>query len=375
MKIVIAPDSFKESLTAPQAATAIRRGFAEVFPEADYVCVPMADGGEGTTEALVAARDGRWVETVVQDPLGQPVSARYGLLPDGTAVMEMAAASGLHWVAPHERNPLLTSSYGTGQMMADALSRGVRHILLGIGGSATNDGGAGMAQALGIRLLDQEGRPLPPGGGALSRLAAVDDSGRLPQLADCRITVACDVNNPLCGSQGASAVFGPQKGATPDQVAQLDQALAHYADVLHAHGLPDCRDEAGSGAAGGLGFGLRALLGAQLQRGVDWVLAASDLAARLEGADLVITGEGRMDGQTAFGKVPLGVLQLARERGIPVIGLAGSIGEGVDDLLAQGFTAILPTVPRAATLAEVLAEAESNLSRTARQVAALWRLH
>lgn len=372
MKIVIAPDSFKESLSAPQAAEAVRRGFAAVFPDAEYVCLPLADGGEGTAAALVAACGGEWVSVRVEDPLGRPVCARYGLLPDGSAVMEMAEASGLHLLAPEERNPLRTSTFGTGQMVADALARGVRRILLGIGGSATNDGGAGMAQALGIRLLDAEGRELPRGGGALPQLAAVDVSRKTAALDGCRITAACDVDNPLCGSRGASAVFGPQKGASPEQVMLLDAALARLADVLAAHGLPDCRNEAGSGAAGGLGFGLRALLGADLQRGTDLVLAASGLEAKLAGADLVITGEGRMDGQTAFGKLPLGVAAAARRRGIPVIGLAGSIGSGVEALLDEGFTAILPTVPRAAPLAELLAEAEANLERTARQAAALW---
>lgn len=374
MKIVIAPDSFKESLSAKQAAEAIRRGFASVFPQAAYVCVPMADGGEGTAAAVVASAGGEWVSVAVEGPLGAAVTARYGLLPDGTAVMEMAEASGLHLVPPAERNPLLTSTYGTGQMMADALRRGVRRIMLGIGGSATNDGGAGMLQALGFRLLDQSGAELPRGGAALAGLAAIDCSAALPELADCRIVAACDVDNPLCGDLGASAVFGPQKGADAAQVRRLDAALAHYADVLAASGLPDCREEAGSGAAGGLGFGLRTVLAAKLRRGVDWMVAATGLAEQLAGADLVITGEGRMDGQTAFGKVPLGVLAAAQAQGVPVIALAGSVGPDVGELAAHGFCAVFPSVARAADLAEVLAEAEAQLERTAREVAAVWRL-
>ena len=374
MKIIIAPDSFKESLTAAQAAAAIQRGFAQILPQADYVCVPMADGGEGTAAALVAACGGTWASTTVSDPLGRPVNARYGLLSDGTAVMEMAEASGLHLLQPQERNPLYTSSYGTGQMLADALARGVTQVILGIGGSATNDGGAGMAQALGIRLLNEQGQELPRGGAALADLAQIDTSGCLKTLAGMRITVACDVTNPLTGAHGASTIFGPQKGATPAMVAQLDAALNHFADVLVTAGLPDTRQQAGSGAAGGLGFGLRTLLGAQLQPGIEQVIAATALADKIAGADLVITGEGRMDGQTAFGKVPLGVLHTARQHGVPVIGLAGSVGDDVHTLHAHGFSAIFPTVAAAATLNDVLAAAEANLERTARQVAAVWQL-
>ena len=374
MKIVIAPDSFKESLTAAQAAAAIRRGFAQVWPQADYVCVPMADGGEGTAAALVAACGGQWAEATVDDPLGRSVNARYGVLPDGSAVMEMAEASGLHLLAPSERNPLYTSSYGTGQLLAAALARGARQIILGIGGSATNDGGAGMAQSLGIRLLDAQGQDLPRGGGALAQLARIDTSGSLPALAAAHIRVACDVTNPLTGTHGASAVFGPQKGATPAMVAQLDAALSHFADVLATAGLPDVRQQAGSGAAGGLGFGLRAFLAAELQPGIEHIMAATALSDKIAGADLVITGEGRMDGQTAFGKVPLGVLRAAQQHGVPVIALAGSVGSDVHTLYAHGFSAIFPTVAAAAPLAEVLAAAEANLERTARQVAAVWQL-
>ncbi|MCP2041592.1 glycerate kinase [Neisseria sp. HSC-16F19] len=372
MKIIIAPDSFKESLSAADAAQAIRRGWAEIRPEAEYVCLPMADGGEGTADALVAALNGTWVDADVHDPLGRPHRTRYGLLPDGTAVMEMAAASGLHLVAPHERDPRLTSSYGTGEMMAHALARGARRLILGIGGSATNDGGAGMAQALGLRLLDEHGADLPPGGAALARLHRVDAAAF--QAAAVPVIVACDVTNPLTGPEGASAVFGPQKGADAATVAELDAALGRFADVLSAHGYTDGRHLPGSGAAGGLGFGLRTLLNADLQPGIDMVMDAAGLHQHLAGADLLITGEGRMDGQTACGKVPLGVLRAAQAQGVPVIALCGSLGADAHTLMPLGFSAVLPTLAAPAPLAEIFAAAADNLQRSARQAAALWQL-
>ena len=372
MKIVIAPDSFKESLSAADAAKAIHRGLAEIWPQADYVCLPMADGGEGTADALVAALNGTWVDVDVHGPLGRPHHTRYGLLPDGTAVMEMAAASGLHLVAPHERNPRLTSSYGTGEMMAHAIARGASRLILGIGGSATNDGGAGMAQALGLRLLDKHGQDLPPGGAALAQLHHVDASAF--QAASVPITVACDVTNPLTGPQGASAVFGPQKGADAAAVSELDAALGHFADVVAAQGYTDGRDLPGSGAAGGLGFGLRTLLGADLQPGIDMVMDAAGLHRHLAGADLLITGEGRMDGQTACGKVPLGVLRAAQAHGVPVVALCGSLGTDAHTLMPLGFSAVLPTLTAPAPLADIFAAAAGNLQRSACQVAALWQL-
>lgn len=371
MKIVIAPDSFKESLSAEQAAQAIARGFAHVFPDAQYVCVPVADGGEGTVAALLAAREGQWMRAVVEDPLGRPVTVRYGLLPDGTAVMEMAEASGLHLLKAQERNPLHTSTYGTGQMIAAVIGQGAKRIIIGIGGSATNDGGAGMAQALGFRLLDKNGNELPRGGQALATLARIEAPPALPVA----VTVACDVSNPLCGERGASAVFGPQKGATAEMVAELDAALAHFADILEKQGYAEkARHAPGSGAAGGLGYGLRTLLDARLMPGVDMVLEAAQLAGKIHEADLVITGEGKMDGQTAFGKVPLGVLELARRHDIPVIAIAGSVGADIGNLHEHGFTAIFPSIARVAPLADVLASGAENLERTARQVAAVWQL-
>lgn len=373
MKIVLAPDSFKESMTAVQAAEAMKRGFAKVFPDAEYVCVPMADGGEGTAQTLVSALSGEWVRLAVQDPLGRPVEARYGVLPGGRAIIEMAEAAGIYRVSADERNPMLTSTFGVGQMVRDAVGRGIRHIILGLGGSATNDGGAGLLQALGFRLLRADGTELPPGGAALADLAAVlppADDG----LAGCVFEAACDVRHPLCGPEGASAVFGPQKGATPEQVALLDKALAHYADVLAQGGWPDSRQQAGSGAAGGLGFALRTVLGAELKPGIEMVVQTVGLAEALHGADLAVTGEGRMDGQTAFGKVPSGVLAVASQQKIPVVAIAGGLGEGAGSLHALGFRAVFPSVAAPQPLADVLAAGEQNVERTAEQIARLLAL-
>lgn len=373
MKIVIAADSFKESLTAPQACAAIQRGFEHIIPHAQYIQVPMADGGEGTTAALVSACGGEWVQVRVSDPLGRIVTAKYGILPNGTAVMEMAEAAGLHLLTPPERNPMKASTYGVGEMIADALNRGIHKIILGIGGSATNDGGAGMAQALGFRLLDKAGRDLPRGGAALRYLAAIDATHTLPDLKHCQIVAACDVTNPLCGDTGATAVFAKQKGATVQMLRELDTALSNFADVIARDGTEDFRDEAGSGAAGGLGFGLRALLGAELRSGIDIVLEATALADKIAGADLVITGEGCMDGQTAMGKVPLGVLSTAKLHDVPVVALSGSVAD-VEILYEMGFAAVLPSIDRVATLPEILANAEYNVERTARAMAAMWML-
>ena len=374
MKIVIAPDSFKESLTAAQAAAAIRRGFAQVWPQADYVCVPMADGGEGTAAALVAACGGQWAEATVDDPLGRSVNARYGVLPDGSAVMEMAEASGLHLLAPSERNPLYTSSYGTGQLLAAALARGARQIILGIGGSATNDGGAGMAQALGIRLLDAQGQDLPRGGGALAQLARIDTSGSLPALAAAHIRVACDVTNPLTGTHGASAVFGPQKGATAEMVQALDSGLQHFA-ALAARDLGlDIQSPAGAGAAGGMGGGVLLLPDARLQAGVKIVMEAVGLAEKVQDADLVITGEGRMDAQSVHGKTPIGVAHTAKAFGKPVIAIVGCLREDYEVVYAQGIDAVFPIIRQLGSLEEILQHGRDNLVSAAQNVARIYQM-
>ncbi|ENL8729241.1 glycerate kinase [Citrobacter amalonaticus] len=375
MKIVIAPDSFKESLSAMQVATAIEQGFREIYPDAQYVKLPMADGGEGTVESMVEATEGHYHFIDVTGPLGTPVQARWGILGDGkTAVIEMAAASGLHHVPPEHRNPLLTTSYGTGELILAALDRGVEHIILGIGGSATNDGGAGMLQALGIDLLDEKGDALPEGGGALSKLATIDTSHADPRLKTVSITVACDVNNPLCGPTGASAIFGPQKGATEAMVAALDGALAVYGKRLQEFTGRDVMNAPGAGAAGGMGAALLGLLGADLKPGVEIVINALQLERLVADASLVITGEGRLDSQSICGKTPIGVARCAKRYQKPVIALAGGLTLDHQIVHEHGLDAVFSVLTRIATLPEALEDAEYNLRISARNIASVWKL-
>ncbi|MET5959758.1 glycerate kinase [Citrobacter amalonaticus] len=375
MKIVIAPDSFKESLSAMQVATAIEQGFREIYPDAQYVKLPMADGGEGTVESMVEATEGHYHFIDVTGPLGTPVQARWGMLGDGkTAVIEMAAASGLHHVPPEHRNPLLTTSYGTGELILAALDRGVEHIILGIGGSATNDGGAGMLQALGIDLLDENGDALPEGGGALSKLATIDTSHADPRLKTVSITVACDVNNPLCGPTGASAIFGPQKGATEAMVAALDGALAVYGKRLQEFTGRDVMNAPGAGAAGGMGAALLGLLGADLKPGVEIVINALQLECLVADASLVITGEGRLDSQSICGKTPIGVARCAKRYQKPVIALAGGLTQDHQIVHEHGLDAVFSVLTRIATLPEALEDAEYNLRISARNIASVWKL-
>ena len=370
MKIVIAPDSFKGSLSALQAARAIARGLRRVLPAAHFQLVPVADGGEGTVDALLAAVGGRRITTTVCGPLGEPVAARWGLLREGMAVIEMAAASGLTLVSPTRRRPLGASTFGTGELISAALDRGVRQILLGIGGSASTDGGAGMAQALGVRLLDARGRPLRPGigGGALQRVARVDGAGLDPRLATVELLVACDVNNPLVGPRGAAAVYGPQKGATPADVQMLDANLRHFGRLAGAFcGQPLLRLP-GGGAAGGLGAGLLAFAGARLVAGGPTVLTWAGLERALAGADLVITGEGRLDSQTRFGKTPASVAALAARYGVPVLGLAGSLSDDANVNFKHGFAALSASVARPMSEAEAMRDAGRQLSRAAERL-------
>lgn len=375
MKIVIAPDSFKESLTALEAANAIERGFKSIFPNAMYHKMPMADGGEGTVQSLVDATNGTIEERIVTGPLGNPVQSFFGLMGDGkTAVIEMAAASGLHLVPMEKRNPLVTSTRGTGELISAALDLGVKHIIIGIGGSATNDGGAGMIEALGAKLLDEEGETIGPGGGALSQIATVDLSGLDNRLKDVHIDVACDVDNPLTGPRGASAIFGPQKGATPEMVKLLDKNLSHFADVIEKALGKSFRDIEGAGAAGGLGASLLAFLNADLKRGIDIVLHAMNFESVVKDADLVITGEGRIDSQTVYGKTPIGVAKAAKKYGVPVIGLAGSISQDSDVVIEHGIDALFSIVPGIITLPEAFEFAETNIERTARNVASSMRM-
>ncbi|GAL19428.1 glycerate kinase [Vibrio maritimus] len=371
MKIIIAPDSYKESLTAMEVAEAIEAGFKKIFTDAEYIKLPMADGGEGTVQSLVDATGGSIVTCNVTGPLGQAVEGFFGLMGDGsTAIIEMAAASGLHLVEPELRNPLVTTTFGTGELVKAALDRGVKHIIVGIGGSATNDGGIGMAQALGAKLLDSNGNPLGFGGGELSKLASIDLSKLDPRLAEIRLEVACDVDNPLCGPKGASHVFGPQKGATPEMVETLDTNLAHYAGVIKSTNGRDVVDIAGAGAAGGLGAALLGLFDAELRPGIQIVMDAVNLSEVVKDADLVITGEGRIDSQTIHGKTPIGVARTAKQYDIPVIAIAGSTAKDCAVVHEHGIDAAYSVVLGATDLPTALKEAAFNVEMTSRNIAA-----
>jgi len=375
MRIVIAPDSYKESLTALEVATEIEAGFREVFPDADYLKIPMADGGEGTVAAMVAATGGKLVALGVTGPLGEPVQAFYGLTGAGTtAIIEMAAASGLALVPSKLRNPLTTTSFGTGELIKAALDACARHLIIGIGGSATNDGGAGMLQALGVKLLDREGRDIDFGGASLKSLDRIDISSLDPRLKECRIEVACDVDNPLTGPKGASAVFGPQKGATPDMVTQLDGNLVRYAGVIARDLGVQVDLVPGAGAAGGLGAALLAVLGADLRPGIEIVIEAVGLEASVRDADLVITGEGRIDSQTIHGKTPIGVARVAKRHGKPVIGIAGCLSTDVGVVHDFGIDAVFSVLSQICTVEEALTNAAPNVRAASRNIAATLKL-
>lgn len=367
--IVLAPDSFKESMTAKQACAAMERGIRRVNPGVRCFHVPMADGGEGTTQSIVDATGGTLYPLQVQGPLGREVEAYYGISGDGkTGVLEMASASGIGLIHESERNPLLTTTYGTGQLIQAALDHGIDNLLIGIGGSATNDGGAGMLQALGGRLLDEAGLPLGPGGGELHKLARIDLSGLDPRIGKVKIRVACDVTNPLCGPEGASHVFGPQKGATPEATAMLDGNLRHYADVIRRELGQDIADVPGAGAAGGLGAGLMVFLNGKLEKGIELVARLTGLEEKVKMADMVWTGEGSIDGQTRFGKTPAGVAKVAAKHHKPVIAFAGRIGEGIDGLYEQGIGAVFGILSGACALQAALRQGEANLERAAENV-------
>lgn len=374
MHVLISPDSFKGSCSSLQAAEAIAKGVERVYPEAKIDILPVGDGGEGTAEAMVAAAGGELLEATVTGPLGEPVKAFYGLIDDRTAVIEMASASGLGLVPEAERDPLRATTRGTGELMLRALDRGVDEIILGIGGSATNDGGTGMAAALGYRFLDREGRELPAGGGSLGSLASIDAAQADPRLRKVRVRVACDVNNPLTGPSGASAVYGPQKGAGPSEVELLDVALGTLAEVVERELGMDAAQEAGVGAAGGLGYGLRVFCGAELAPGIDIVLDTLDFDERLEGVDLLITGEGKLDGQTAYGKLPVGVAGRAARKGVPVLAIAGDIGEGIEGLYQLGIDAVMAGVPRAMGLQEAMERVHELLPEAAARAMRMIRL-
>ncbi|MEN6413913.1 MAG: glycerate kinase [Veillonellales bacterium] len=355
MNIVVAPDSYKGSVSAMGVANAMEQGVLAVFPEATVQKLPIADGGEGTVEALVASTGGQMIQEEVVGPLGTPIKSYWGILGDGeTAIIEMAAASGLPLVPKDKRDPRITTTYGTGQLIQAALQKGLNKIIIGIGGSATNDGGAGMVQALGAKFLDASGTPLPQGGASLAKLAQIDLSGLDKRLAAADLMVACDVDNPLCGPRGASAVFGPQKGATSAMIAELDKALKIYAQLAAKATGKDIAECSGAGAAGGLGAGLLFFTNAKLRPGVEIVLEAAGFAAMVEAADLVITGEGRTDFQTAFGKAPVGVAKVAKQWKVPVVCLAGGLGQGADDVLQQGIDGLMSIIPQPMTLEECM---------------------
>jgi glycerate kinase len=365
MRVLIAPNEFKGTLTAPQAAAAIARGVREVFPHADIVEIPVADGGEGTVEALVTAHRGEYRSVQVEGPLADPVVATYGLIDDGrTGVAELAAASGLTLVPLERRNPERTSTYGFGQLLEAVRKAGVGEVIAGIGGSATNDGGAGMAQALGYRLLDGAGRDLPRGVAALATLERIEPSGLHPGWRSVRVKVACDVTNPLTGPLGASAVYGPQKGADKAMVGRLDAALARLAAVIERDLGKRVAEVPGAGAAGGTGAGLIAFLGATLVPGAPLIVEASGFDEKLRGADLVITGEGRVDSQTAYGKAPIEVAKRAQRANIPVLLLAGSKGPGWEALREMGVSAIVTLAQEGENLQQLMRNADEALRRT-----------
>lgn len=373
MKVIIAIDSLKGCLPSLDAGEAARRGVLAALPEADTAVYPIADGGEGTVRALTA-RGGRLITMQVTGPLGEPISAEYGILADGCAVIEMAAAAGLPLVPKARRNPMYTTTYGVGELIADAIHRGCRRFLIGIGGSATNDGGAGMLGALGFRLLDREGHPIPHGAAGLLQLDRIETAGAMKELAECEIRVACDVENPLLGELGASAVFAPQKGASSVDIPILEEALTRLADATEAALGQDVREAKGAGAAGGLGFALLAYLGARLSSGIMTVMEMTGLFPALAGADLVLTGEGRLDGQSAMGKAPAGVAAAAKREGAAVVALGGSVNRDAAALHTLGVDALFPILRTPCTLDEAMnpKRAADNIEATALEVTRLF---
>lgn len=370
MKIILAPDSFKESMTAKEACEVIERGMKKIIPDLECISVPMADGGEGTTQSLVDATGGEFYTQRVLGPLGESVEARFGILGDGkTAILEMAAASGLELVPKEKRDATVTTTYGTGELIRAALDKNVETILIGIGGSATNDGGAGMIQALGGKLLDSCGKEIGFGGGQLSNLSKIDLSNLDKRLEKTKIIVACDVQNPLTGVSGASHIFGKQKGANEEQRELLDKNLKHYAEIIRRDVGKDVENIPGAGAAGGLGAGLMAFLSAELKKGIEIVIEYSKLEEKMQGADLVITGEGSIDAQTRFGKTPYGVAMTAKKYGIPVIALAGNVGKDIDVLYEYGFTAIFSILPRVESLEKAISNGKENLQYMSESIA------
>jgi glycerate kinase len=369
MKIVIAPDSFKGSVSAMEAAIAIEKGIKNYLPNAETILIPVADGGEGTMESLVDATGGRKIEVDVKGPLGSTVKAEYGELGNGsTYIIEMASASGLYLISEHERNPMKATTYGTGQLIRDALNNGCRQFILGIGGSATNDGGVGMLQALGMKFLDSAGNDVGFGGESLDQIMKIDDSEFDHRIAESTFLIASDVQNPLVGPTGASYVFGPQKGASPDMVEALEKKLHYFADLVEAKTGVHLHDKPGAGAAGGIGGAFQVFFPSTMLRGIDIVIEYTQLVKALEGADLVITGEGQIDFQTASGKTPMGVAQAAQKQKVPTIALAGSVGEGIEELYQYGIQSIHSIVNGPMSLEEAMQQAPQLLQQKTEQI-------
>ncbi|MGM0397215.1 MAG: glycerate kinase, partial [Bacillota bacterium] len=368
MKILVASDSFKGSAGTMTVAENLEKGFLRVYAGAEFIKLPMADGGEGTVETLVEGTGGRYIEETVSGPLGDKTNAKYGVIQDTVAVIEMAQASGLVLIEESRRNPLITSTYGTGELIVSALEKGFKEIYIGIGGSATNDGGVGMAKALGYRFMDKDGHEIPEGGGGLEKLHRIDASGRNPLLDGAHITVMCDVDNPLYGEDGAAYTYGPQKGADKDMVRLLDKNLIHYSVIIRRDLKLDIAHIPGSGAAGGLGAGLMAFCGAELKPGIEMVMDMLHFDSLLETVDIVLTGEGRMDGQSLKGKVPVGVAGRAMKKGVPVVAVTGGIGEGAEVLYSVGIDLIVPIVDRPISLYEAMTGSEKLLLDTGERI-------
>lgn len=376
MKIVIAPDSFKESLTAYEVCIAIEAGFKRVYPHAEYIKIPVADGGEGTVQSLVDATQGQIIKLPVTGPLNLPVEAFYGILGNSkTAVIEMAAASGLHHVPMHLRDPKITTSFGTGELICAALDAGVNKIIIGLGGSATNDGGMGMLSALGVRFTDEQHNVLEASGATLQKIKHINVDAVDPRLANCEILVACDVDNPLCGELGATQIFGPQKGASKSDVELLDAGLLHYSECIKQQLNVSVATIPGAGAAGGMGAALLAFTNASLKPGIELVLSAVGFSQHMTGTDLVITGEGRIDNQTIHGKTPVGVAKIAKQFSIPVIGVAGCLGNNHQAVYDHGIDAVFAAIPGAMTLEQAFKGAAKNVTNIAENIAKMCNIH
>lgn len=375
MKAVIAIDSLKGSLTSLQAGSAAAEGIRRVYPDAQIDIFPIADGGEGTVDALVTGLKGKKQTVSAADPLGRPIVCEYGILPNGTAVIEMSCAAGITLITKEERNPLHTTTYGVGEVIRDAVEKGCRNFVIGIGGSATNDGGIGMLQALGFGILDAEGRPVSMGAKGLQEIAAITTEYALPELKQCRFQIACDVTNPLCGSHGCSAVYGPQKGATPEMVAQMDTWLQNYADIVKTVLPYSDQNMPGVGAAGGIGFAFATFLNGKLVSGIDLILREIDIETHIQTADIVITGEGRLDAQTVMGKAPIGIAKIAKQHQKPVIAFSGCVTDGAKVCNSHGIDAFFPIVKGACTLEQAMdpENAYKNMADTAEQAFRLLR--